>query len=116
VFGLDFDARSIKIAKALNLIAGDGRTNIYRANTLDPRNWPDETIVAMRKRLQSLKDHAQDQWNRKHLRYFDFDVLMTNPPFAGDIKESRILNQFDLAKKPNGKWRRKLGRDILFIE
>jgi type I restriction enzyme M protein len=39
VYGLDFDPRSIKIAKALNLIAGDGRTNVYRANTLDPRNW-----------------------------------------------------------------------------
>jgi type I restriction enzyme M protein len=34
VYALDFDPRSIKIAKALNLIAGDGRTNVYRANTL----------------------------------------------------------------------------------
>src|SRR5205823_1456133 len=39
VFGIDFDARSVKIAKALNLIAGDGRNNVYRLNTLDPRNW-----------------------------------------------------------------------------
>ena len=28
-YGIDFDARSVKIAKALNLIAGDGRTNVY---------------------------------------------------------------------------------------
>ena len=28
VYALDFDPRSIKIAKALNLIAGDGRTNM----------------------------------------------------------------------------------------
>jgi type I restriction enzyme M protein len=116
VFGIDFDARSIKIAKALNLIAGDGRTNVYRANTLDPRTWPDETVVAMRSRLHRFKDHTQDQWNQKTLRNFDFEVLMTNPPFAGDLKESRILHQFDLAKKPTGKWRSELGRDILFIE
>jgi type I restriction enzyme M protein len=41
---------------------------------------------------------------------------MTNPPFAGDIKDSRILHQFDLAQKQKGKWQSKLGRDILFIE
>ena len=31
VYALDFDPRSIKIAKALNLIAGDGKTNVYRS-------------------------------------------------------------------------------------
>jgi hypothetical protein len=36
VYGLDFDPRAVKIAKALNLIAGDGRTNVYRANSLAP--------------------------------------------------------------------------------
>lgn len=48
--------------------------------------------------------------------YFDFDVLLTNPPFAGDIRDSRILHQFDLAKKANGKWQNKVGRDVLFIQ
>lgn len=41
---------------------------------------------------------------------------MTNPPFAGDIKDTRILHQFDLAKKGKDKWQSKVGRDILFIE
>ena len=41
---------------------------------------------------------------------------MANPPFAGDIKESRILARYDLGKKPNGKYQTKVGRDILFIE
>ena len=48
VYAIDFDPRSIKIAKALNLIAGDGRTNVYRANTLDPRSWSDEVKVGLR--------------------------------------------------------------------
>ena len=43
VYGIDFDVRSTKIAKALNLIAGDGKTNVYRANSLDPRNWGQTT-------------------------------------------------------------------------
>jgi len=117
VYGIDFDARSVKIAKALNLIAGDGRTNVYRANTLDPRHWSDEVKVGLRDRLARFPDDPErDRWNRENYRYFDFVVLMTNPPFAGDIKDSRILHQFELARKANGKWHNKLGRDILFIE
>ncbi|WGV23738.1 N-6 DNA methylase [Halotia branconii] len=41
---------------------------------------------------------------------------MANPPFAGDIKEPRMIARYDLAKKPDGKWQSKVGRDILFIE
>lgn len=117
VYAIDFDQRSIKIAKALNLIAGDGRTNVYRANTLDPRGWSDEVKVGLRDRLRRFPDDPQrDRWNREHYRYFDFDVLLTNPPFAGDIKDSRILHQFDVATKANGRWQKKVGRDVLFIQ
>ena len=35
IFGIDFDNRSVKIAKAINLIAGDGKSNVYKLNTLD---------------------------------------------------------------------------------
>jgi len=31
-------------------------------------------------------------------RDFNFDVLMANPPFAGDIKETRILAKYELAR------------------
>ncbi|NMD15116.1 MAG: N-6 DNA methylase [Caldisericales bacterium] len=116
VFGIDFDARSVKIAKALNLIAGDGRTNVFKANSLDPKAWDEDTRVGMKKRLFNFNDHVQDEENQKNFRYFDFDVLFTNPPFAGDIKESKILNQYDLARKSNGKLQNSMSRDVLFIE
>ncbi len=117
VFGIDFDARSVKIAKALNLIAGDGRTNVYRANTLDSRHWPEDIRVALRPFLQHFPDdRGRDDFNHKNFRYFNFDILMTNPPFAGDIEDARILHQFELAHKKSGKWHNKMGRDILFIE
>ena len=41
---------------------------------------------------------------------------MANPPFAGDIKEPRILHAYELGKNASGKWQSKVGRDILFIE
>ena len=116
-YALDFDPRSIKIAKALNLIAGDGRTNVYRANSLDPRGWDEEVRAGMKHRLRRFPDdQPEDRRNADQYRYFNFDVLLTNPPFAGDIKDARILHQYDLAKKPNGKWQSKVGRDVLFIQ
>ena len=64
VYGLDFDPRSVKIARALNLIAGDGKSNVYRANTLDPRTWNEEVRVGMKPRLRHFpKDAERGRWN-----------------------------------------------------
>jgi type I restriction enzyme M protein len=117
VYGIDFDPRAVKIARAINLIAGDGRTNVYRANTLAPYLWDDTVRVGLRDRLRRFPDHPErDRWNQEHYRYFDLDVLLTNPPFAGDISERRILNQYELARRGRDKVAAKQGRDILFIE
>src|SRR3982751_826774 len=70
----------------------------------------------MKDRLRKLQDPAGDKWNRENFRHFDFDLLLTNLPFAGDIKEPRILHQYDPAKDGKGKFQRPIGRDILFIE
>ncbi len=117
VYGLDFDARAVKIARAINLIAGDGRTNVYRANTLAPYLWDDTVRVGLRDRLRRFWDDPErDRWNQEHYRYFDFDIVMTNPPFAGDISERKILNQYELARRGRDRVAARQGRDILFIE
>lgn len=138
VYGLDFDARSVKIAKAINLIAGDGKTNVYRMNSLDPRSWDEDGRVGLRPRLRRFwSDATKDDWNQQNFREFEFDIVMTNPPFAGDIKDSRLLHQYELAKQwksvdvekladpearekwqfeDKGKWNPAQSRDILFIE
>lgn len=116
VYALDFDPRSIKIAKALNLIAGDGRTNVYRANSLDPRHWSDEVRVGLRPRLARLGTADERRWNEENFRFFDFDLLLTNPPFAGEVIDSRILHQFDVSRKTDTSWHTAMERDVLFIE
>ena len=119
VFGIDFDEKTVRVARTLNLIAGDGETNVLHLNTLDFERWKDKTendpkwIKTYGKgfsRLEKLR--AEKNSNEK----FNFDILMANPPFAGDIKESRILHQYDLGFKANGKSQSKVGRDVLFIE
>ena len=39
VFGIDFDEKAVRVARTLNLIAGDGETNVLHLNTLDYENW-----------------------------------------------------------------------------
>lgn len=118
VFAIDFDEKAVRVGRTLNLIAGDGQTNVLHLNTLDWERWDEKTND------EDWRDTYNNGWKQlKKLRAsrdsnhdFQFDVLMANPPFAGDIKESRILAKYELGKKPNGKYQNKVGRDILFIE
>ena len=115
VYGIDFDNRAVKVAKALNLIAGDGKTNVYKANSLDSSSWNEETLGAFRKHLRKFKDYKQNNVNKKEFKYFNFDLLLSNPPFAGKVTEKQILRNYKLAEK-NGKVLSGLDRDTLFIE
>jgi type I restriction enzyme M protein len=119
VFAIDFDEKAVRVARTLNLIAGDGQTNVLHLNTLDYELWDevteqedwDDIYHEGFRRLKKLRPKGSRDY-----REFQFDVLMANPPFAGDIKEPRMIARYDLAKKPDGKWQTKVGRDILFIE
>ena len=120
VFGIDFDEKTVRVARTLNLIAGDGETNVLHLNTLDFDRWGDKTekdrkwINTYGNGFQRLEKLRTEKGQNKQ---FDFDVLMANPPFAGDIKESRMLHQYELGFKVDGKKAKsKVGRDILFIE
>lgn len=118
VFGIDFDEKVVRVARTLNLIAGDGETNVLHLNTLDYDRWNETsknedwllTYGAGLKRLDALKKVKGQN------KEFLFDILMANPPFAGDIKESRIIHKYELGYNNKNKPKSKVGRDILFIE
>jgi type I restriction enzyme M protein len=116
VYGIDFDSRAVKVAKALNLIAGDGRTHVYKANSLDSSSWDSEVVGALRPFLRRFpEDRDEDDYNQKSLKYFNFDLALTNPPFAGEISERHILREYKIAEN-NGKFQLSVERDTLFIE
>ncbi|MGI5172431.1 N-6 DNA methylase [Treponema sp. OMZ 840] len=118
VFAIDFDEKAVRVARTLNLIAGDGQTNVLHLNTLDYERWEDttkteewiDTYGAGWKKLKKLRSEKNSNYS------FSFDILMANPPFAGEIKESRIISKYELGKNAKGKYQLKVGRDILFIE
>ena len=119
VFAIDFDEKTVRVARTLNLIAGDGQTNVLHLNTLDYSRWNEvtkqedwnDTYNEGFKKLKKLQPKGSSDFSKFH-----FDLVMANPPFAGDIKEQTILSHYELAKNDKGKWQKKVGRDILFIE
>jgi len=127
VFAIDFDEKAVRVGRCSNLIAGDGETNVLHLNTLDYGRWYEKTKEdedwrdvygngwKRIKKFRKIKNETIE--NREYVnRDFNFDILMANPPFAGEIKEGRIIAKYELGFKPNGKEQNKIGRDLLFIE
>lgn len=117
VFGIDFDEKSVRVSRTLNMIAGDGKTNVLHLNTLDYSRWSEKLKDDKWRKTYSegydrMLELAKDKNNPK---FFNFDLLLANPPFAGDVKDTRLLSNFDIASKGN-KRQSKMSRDILFIE
>jgi len=111
IFGIDFDEKSAKIARALMLIAGDGRSHILKLNSLDIREWQGEE----REKVHA-RDELQDLTQDREFHNLKFDCLLTNPPFAGEIKDQILLKSYNLGKNEKGAVKNKVERHILFIE
>jgi len=116
VYGIDLSEKAVKISKAINLIAGDGKSHIFKDNSLAPQTWSNDTKAGLKEKISRfVYDPKKDQKNQEESMYFDFDILLTNPPFAGTVAEWNILKFYKLAEK-NGKVVKKIGRHILFLE
>ena len=133
LWGVDFEARAAKTSRALMLIAGDGHTNIFGpdVSSLDPRTWfynasGQALIQGLRQAKLTSKSIPENEpltdedkaW--EYLGELKFDVILANPPFAGEMKDRRMLSNYDLAKpalkRAGANKAPKEERDVLFIE
>lgn len=111
LWGFDIDQRAIQVAKALMVIAGNGAANILRVNSLFKQEYTFRQMDLLA-RENSVPAMSIDDVMKTRVRGFrGFDVLLTNPPFAGEIREPLLLNSYELAHK-----RDSIERDILFME
>jgi type I restriction enzyme M protein len=132
LWGIDFEARAAKTSRALMLIAGDGHTNIFGpdVSSIDPRTWystkSGQYLMTELSKTPLLKVKVPDgetfKDDDKAWEYFgemNFDLILANPPFAGEMKNKKMLSQYELAKpaiKRAGDKTPKEERDVLFIE
>lgn len=108
LWGCDFDRRAIQVAKALMLVAGDGSTNLHQVNSLLRETYGNlfETVEDDMPRLT-----IEDILRSKARNFRGFDVILTNPPFAGEIREQTLLAGYQIARR-----NRRMERDALFLE
>jgi len=133
LWGIDFEQRAAKTSRALMLIAGDGHTNIFGpdVSSIDPRTWYENASgQALMQGLRQAKLTAKKipegetlKDDDKAWEYFDelkFDVILANPPFAGEMKDRKMLVRYELArpalKRAGDDKAPKEERDVLFIE
>ncbi len=130
LFAIDNDDRLRKVAKVMMLIAGDGKANVFNVDALDFRQWERNTAVVQR--IGHFRREIVDS---------DFDIVLTNPPFAGKVKYNKdalsVYELYNLAQSgalsvdeedsenggtENGrnstprKAKARIKRDILYIE
>jgi type I restriction enzyme M protein len=84
LFAVDFDERLKKVAKTMMIIAGDGKANVFGVNSLDLREWQNSDARA---KIGEFSKEARDG---------DFDLVLTNPPFAGKVTGKTQLAAYDL--------------------
>jgi len=108
LWGCDFDKRAVQVAKALMLVASGSDANLYQVNSLLNDNTRDLVSMAAGGAPQLT---IEDLLRSKARKFRGFDVVLTNPPFAGEIREQSLLNGYQVAR-PN----RRMERDVLFLE
>lgn len=125
VFGIDFSEKSVRVGRMLNIIAGDGHTNVIELNSLDYPNWRRAYLSVDKwqskynegfNKLSRLSAAPTSTSDKTKFEAFNFDILMANPPFAGDLDNPEQLEIYDLGYNAKGKLQNKVGRDVLFIE
>lgn len=108
VWGFDVDAKAIQVSKAMMLIAGAPPGNVTRLNSLlTPAIG--ESLFAMGADEHSMT--IEDTVRVRHSRFSGYDAIITNPPFAGEVREPSLISAYELADPT-----KRNERDILFIE
>jgi len=108
LWGIDFEEKATKISRAIMLIAGDGKGHIFQQNSLEFPRWTGKLKVEL-----GEEELINDNQNKE----LCFDILMTNPPFAGEIRENWIKALYSIVPESKLKSRGSaISRHILFIE
>lgn len=82
IFGADIDPLLYRISKSYMAIVGDGKSNIFRFDSLEPY------------------DRLDPQFTRR-IKPGSVDVITTNPPFGTKIDDTRdfVLEKYELGHK-----------------
>jgi type I restriction enzyme M protein len=100
LYGFDYSHRACQVAKVVSLIGTKGAIFVEQVDSL---RLPERTLLdGAEGTIEALMGPE----------FTGFDVILTNPPFAGDVSTEKFANAYDVARLAS----RRLERDVLFIE
>jgi len=95
IFGLDINPRMARVAKMNMIMHGDGHSGIFNMNGLFVAPYDSEA-------------------SKNEIKEDTFDLIFSNPPFAGHEKDANILKKYELGKLKNKI--RSVTKEVVFIE
>ena len=98
-YGFDFSHRACQVARLVSFIGAESKIKIEQ---LDSLHLPNPKLA---NDIPTI-EHAMGK------KFTGFDVIITNPPFAGDISSEAYCADYDIIKSCS----RRIERDVLFIE
>ncbi len=107
LWGFDFDLTATRIARLLMYVGEVKGAHIHKVNSLLKNNI---RASLFEKGLSEISTTIEDILRIEKKKDL-FDVILTNPPFAGEIIEPDILESYEISR---GKTR--IERDVLFVE
>lgn len=107
LWGIDFDNTAVRIARLLMYVGKVNGAHIFKANSLLKST---ARISLFDKGISEITTTIEDILRIEKKKEL-FDIIMTNPPFAGEIMEPEILESYEISY---GKGR--IERDVLFVE
>jgi len=107
LWAFDFDNTAVRVARLLMHVAGVEGTHIHKVNSL-LKNPAQQHIIATG--INDISTTIEDILRIEKKKDL-FDVIVTNPPFAGEIIEPDILDSYHISR---GK--KRIERDVLFVE
>jgi type I restriction enzyme M protein len=82
---------------------------MYQLNSLDNPKYQQDLFSSDSD--TKVKATIEDLLKGEMKRHKGFDVVLTNPPFAGEVLERELLNSYEISRNA-----KKVERDVLFIE
>lgn len=107
LWGFDFDNTAVRVARLLLHVAGIEGFHMFKANSLIKNNYQRKLFVTSIGDVSTSIEDLLRIEKQKDL----FDVIITNPPFAGEIIEPDILESYEISYGKN-----RIERDVLFVE
>lgn len=98
--GFDYSHRACQVAKLVSLMGAGAEIDVHQ---LDSLALPQRNLF--KESSPTIEAVMGD-------KFFGFDAIITNPPFAGDVGLEAYSSSYDIASLYRGR----LERDLLFVE